>query len=161
MSNTEEYISAWIDNRRQKHFLRLYYEPLKDKWRSWIGLLLAVRFFLLITFLANSLGDPSINLLAISITTSLIVDFKTLYETVYTNWCLDALDLFFEIKLGLFSVSTLYIRNVNGNQSILSNVFLSVSCIFGDCPLSCPEMQQVVETLTEVKVQEVLLKGQG
>ena len=118
---------SWIDDRRLKHFLRSYYAPLKDKWRSWIGLLLAVRFFHLIIFLANSLGDPSVNLLAISITTFLIVGFKTLCGSVYTNWCLDALDLLFEIKLGLFSVSTLYVRNVNGNQSILSNVFLSVS----------------------------------
>ena len=118
---------SWIDDRRLKLFLRSYHAPLKDKWHSWIGLLLAVRFFLLIVFLANSLGDPSINLLVISITTFLIVGFKTLCGTVYTNWCLDALDLLFEIKLGLFSVSTLYVRNVNGNQSILSNVFLSVS----------------------------------
>ena len=118
---------SWIDDRRLKHFLRSYYAPLKDKRRYWIGLLLAVRFFLLIIFLANSLGDPSVNLLAISITAFLIVGFKTLCGTVYTNWCLDALDLLFEIKLGLFSVSTLYVRNVNGNQSILSNVFLSVS----------------------------------
>ena len=120
---------SWIDDRRLKHFLRSYYAPLKDKRRSWIGLLLAVRFSLLLVFLANSLGDPGINLLAISITTSLIVVFKTLCGTVYTNWYLDALDLFFEVKLGLFSVSTLYIMKVKGNQSALSNTFLSVSFI--------------------------------
>ena len=118
---------SWIDNRRLKHFLRSYHAPLKDKRRSWIGLLLAVRFSLLLVFLANSLGDPGINLLTISITTFLIVSFKTLCGTVYTNWCLDALDLFFEVKLGLFSVSTLYIMKVKGNQSALSNTFLSVS----------------------------------
>ena len=118
---------SWVDDRRLKHFLCSYYAPLKGKCRSWIGLLLAVRFFLLFIFLANSLGDPSINLVAISITMSLIVAFKTLCGTVYTNWCLDTLDLFFEIILILFSVLTLYITNKKGNQSVLSDAFLSVS----------------------------------
>ena len=124
---SEKRFLSWIDDRRLKHFLRSYYAPLKDKRRSWIGLLLAVRFSLLLVFVSNSLGDPSINLVAITITTFLIVGFKTLCGTVYTNWCLDVLDLFFEIKLGLFSVLTLYVIKVNGNQSILSNTFLSVS----------------------------------
>ena len=117
---------SWIDDRRLKHFLRSYYAPLKDKRRSWIGLLLAVRFSLLLIFLANSFRDPSVNLVAISITTSLLVCFKTLCGTVYTNWCLDALDVFFEVKLGLFSVLTLYNIRVKGSQSTLSNTFLSV-----------------------------------
>ena len=119
----------WIDDHRLKHFLRSYYAPLKDKRRSWIGLLLVVRFSLLVVFLSNSLGDPSVNLLAISVTTSLMVSFKVLCGTVYTNWCLDVLDIFFEVKLGLFSVSTLYVMKANGRQSALSNTFISISFI--------------------------------
>ena len=114
---------SWIDNNRVKYFLRSYYAPLKDKRRSWIGILLAIRFSLLLVFVSNSLGDPSINLVAIAITSFLIVGFKTLCGTVYTNWYLDALDLSFEIKLSLFSVLTLYNMKVKGNQNALSNTF--------------------------------------
>ena len=48
----------WIDDRRLKHFLRSYYAPLKDKRRSWIGLLLAVRFSRLYSW-PTHLGIPA------------------------------------------------------------------------------------------------------
>ena len=141
---SERRFLSWIDDRRLKHFLRSYYAPLKDKRRSWIGLLLAVRFSLLLVFVSNSLGDPSINLVAISITSFLIVGFKALCGTVYTNWCLDALDLFFEIKLGLFSVFTLYIMKVKGNQSVLSLSFISVSFLVFSVIVLCHVQRRIV-----------------
>ena len=143
---SENRFLSWIDDRRLKHFLRSYYAPLKDKRRSWIGLLLAVRFSLLLVFVSNSLGDPSINLVAITVTTFLIVGFKTLCGTIYTNWCLDALDLFFEIKLGLFSVLTLYNMKVKGNQSALSNTFLSVSFLVFSSIVLCRVQRRVVSS---------------
>ena len=121
---TSKRILSWIDDYRLKQFLRSYYAPLKDNCCSWIGLLLILRFSLLLVSLIN---EPSINLVAISITTLLMVSFKVLCGTVYTNWRIDALDLFFEVNLGLFSVFTLYIIKVNGNQTLLCNIFLSVS----------------------------------
>ena len=56
----------WINDYRLKSFLDSYYAPLKDKYRSWIGVLLVLRLCLLLVFVSNSLGDPSINLFAIT-----------------------------------------------------------------------------------------------
>ena len=85
----------WINDHRFKPFLQSYYAPLKDKYRSWVGLLLVLRLCLLIVFVSNSLGDPSINLFAIAVVVVLLLSWRVVSGTVYTNWCLDALEIFF------------------------------------------------------------------
>ena len=66
----------WINDYRFKPFLQSYYAPLKDKYRSWIGLLLVLRLCLLIVFVSNSLGDPSINLFAIAVVVVLLFSWR-------------------------------------------------------------------------------------
>ena len=69
-------------------------------------------------FVSNSLGDPSIIIF--------VVSWRVLFGIIYTNWCFDALELFFIAKLGLFSLSTL---KTNVNQKDLADTFVSVAFI--------------------------------
>ena len=116
----------WINNYRLKSFLHSYYAPLKDKYRSWISLLLVLRLCLLIVFVSNSLGDPSINLFSITAAVIFFAYCRVLFGTFYTNWRYDALELFFLMKLGLFSVATLYVRSTSGNQRALADTLVGV-----------------------------------
>ena len=119
----------WINDYRLKSFLHSYYAPLKDKYRSWIGFLLVLRLCLMIVFVSNSLGDPSINLFAITAAVILLLCWRVLTGFFYTNWLLDALELFFIMKLGLFSVATLYILHTSGNQRALTDTLVGIAFI--------------------------------
>ena len=117
----------WINNYRLRPFLNSYYAPLKDKWHFWIGLLLFFRICLLIVFMSNSLGDPSISLYAITAAVIFLLCWRVFSGTFYSNSLLDALELFFIMKLGLFSLSTLYVLNTNGNQRALADSVVGVA----------------------------------
>ena len=119
----------WINDYRLKSFLHSYYAPLKDKYRSWIGLLLVLRLCLLIVFVSNSLGDPSINLFAIAAAVTFLVCCRALFGIFYTNWFHDALELFFFMKLSLFSLATLYVLHTGGNQRALTDTLVGVAFI--------------------------------
>ena len=55
----------WVNSARLKPFMDSYHAPYKAQHRYWPGLLLVLRFFLLLAFAFNRQQDPSINLLAI------------------------------------------------------------------------------------------------
>ena len=80
-----------------------YHAPYKNKHRYWTGLLLIVRCALFLTFSFNVLGDPKINLVAVSIT-SLLIGILAAYLKVYKNKILNFLELFFLANMGILSV---------------------------------------------------------
>ena len=80
-----------------------YHAPYKNKHRYWTGLLLIVRCALFLTFSFNVLGDPEINLVAVSIT-SLLIGILAAYLKVYKNKILNFLELFFLANMGILSV---------------------------------------------------------
>ena len=61
---------SWVN--RLKPFLDSYHAPYKSRHRNWPGLLLALRFVLLLVFAFNSQQDPSINLLAILVVAGIL-----------------------------------------------------------------------------------------
>ena len=56
---------SWVNSTRLKPFTDAYHAPYKAKHRYWPGLLLVLRFVLLLVFALNPRQDPNINLLAI------------------------------------------------------------------------------------------------
>ena len=64
--------------------------PYKAKHRYWHGLLLVLRFALLLVFASNPQQDPSINLLAIQV--EMLVIWAWMSGGVYRSWYLDALE---------------------------------------------------------------------
>ena len=119
----------WLNNHKLQPFLRSYYAPFKDKYRSWVGLLLALRFILLLIFVSNSLGNPSINLLAISTSVIFLAFWRMMIGTIYTEWWIDALELFFIVHLGFFSLFTEYTMRTDGNRKAVSDTFTGLAFV--------------------------------
>ena len=63
---------SWVKRARLKPFMDLYHAPYKGKHRYWPGLLLVLRFVLLLVFALSSQQDSSINLLAILVRTGML-----------------------------------------------------------------------------------------
>ena len=115
----------WI--RRLKPVLDAYTGPYKDKYRFWTGLLLIVRSILFVIFAFNVLGDPTVNLLAIALTSYCLCMLAFL--AVYKNSFLTILESLFFLNLGSLSVTTIYVRQIGGNQGAVTYTFVSVAFV--------------------------------
>ena len=83
---------SWVNNARLKPFMDAYHAPYKAKHRYWPGLLLVLRFVLLLVFAFNHQRNFSINLLAIVVGAGILQLWAWVSGGVYKNWCLDALE---------------------------------------------------------------------
>ena len=117
---------SWVN--RLTPFLDSYHAPYKAKHRYWPGLLLVLRFVLLLVFAFNFQEDTNINLLALVIGTGMLIVWAWVAGGVYRNWCLDALEGSFSLNLIILATSTMYINHSKGDQ--LAVVYTSVSIAF-------------------------------
>ena len=127
-AQSEKRIFSWISNYRVKPFLDAYHAPYRDEYRYWPGLLLVLRCVLFLVFAFNVLGNPSVNLLAISVCTLVIVVILTqLTGKVYVNHYINAIDVSYLLNIGVLASATLYVRSVGGRQDILAYTSLSIA----------------------------------
>ena len=117
---------SWVN--RLKPFMDSYHAPYKAKHRYWPGLLLVLRFVLLLVFAFNPQQDPSVNLLAILVGTAILLVWAWVSGGVYRNWCLDALEGSFALNLIILVGATFYVNHSGGNQ--LAVGYISVSIAF-------------------------------
>ena len=80
-----------------------YTGPYKIKHRYWTGLLLFVRACLFLVFSLNLLGDPMVNLLAISLTALVLCGYNSIIRGVYRQWWLNLIEIIFFLNLGMLS----------------------------------------------------------
>ena len=106
--------SRWI-----KPFLEAYHAPFEVKYRAWPGLLLLVRCVLFLIFAVNILGDPSVNLLAISSVTMGLMVMSRFFGQIYKNWYLDMWETSFILNLGILAAGTYHVQLAGGNQHAL------------------------------------------
>ena len=110
-------LQAWSNKRifrwvhRIKPLLDAYQGPYTDKFRCWTGVMLVVRNLLLLSFAANGLGDPEVNLALITtMVLCFIQAFMWLSDKVYKVVILNILEAIFITKLGIFSTWIIFIR---------------------------------------------------
>ena len=115
---------SWVN--RLKPFMDSYQAPYKAKHRYWPGLLLVLRFVLLLVFALNPQQDPSVNLLAIQVGTGILVAWAWVSGGVYRNWCLDALECSFALNLIVLAGATFYV-NLHSHRNQLTVGYTSVS----------------------------------
>ena len=118
-----------INNYRILFFLEAYHAPYTEKHRYWTGLMLTLRCLLFLVFAFNSFGNPSINLLCISLASAILLILNSLlgnriYKSVFTN----ILELSFNSNLCIVATVTLYVRSAGGNQNAVT--FTSISTAF-------------------------------
>ena len=108
---------SWVNNAKMKPFMDAYHAPYKAKHHYWPGLLLVLRFALLLVFAFNFQEDHRINLLAILVTVGFTVVWAWVCGGIYRNWCLDALEGLFALNLIILVGATCYIKLAGGNPS--------------------------------------------
>ena len=109
---------SWVNSARLKPFMDSYHAPYKAKHRYWPGLLLVLRFALLLVLAFNPQQDPSVNLLSILVGTGMLIVWAWVSGGVYRNWCLDALEGSFALNLIVLAAATYHIKlSTVGNQS--------------------------------------------
>ena len=137
---------SWINGYRVKPILDAYHAPYTKNHRYWTGLLLLVRCILFLIFAFNALGEPSVNLLAISSAVVGLIVVVALYTGVYSynlhestmstqyitgvynNSYIGALEISFHFNLVILVAATYHINLAGGNQKAVS--FFSVGIAF-------------------------------
>ena len=121
---------SWVNSSRLKPFTDSYHAPYKPKHRYWPGLLLVLRFVLLLVFALqfNPQQDRvSINLLAILVGTGVLVVLAWISCGVYKNWYLDALEGSFALNLVILVGATYYVKLAGGNQFAVGCTSVSIA----------------------------------
>ena len=120
---------SWVNSARLKAFMDAYHAPYKAKHRYWPGLLLVLRFVLLLVFAFNHQEDPSINLLAILVGTGVLVVWAWISGGVYRNSCLDALEGSFALNLIILAAATFFVNNSGGEQLAVGYTSVSIALV--------------------------------
>ena len=118
---------SWVDSTRLKAFMDSYHNPYKLKHRYWPGLLLMLRFILLLVFALNPQQDTSINLLAIVVGTGVLHFWAWISGGVYKNWCLNVLEGSFVLNLIILVGATYYIKTSGGSQVSAGYTSISIA----------------------------------
>ena len=149
---------SWVNSARLKPFMDSYHAPYKAKHRYWPGLVLVLRFVLLLVFALNPQQDLNINLLAILVGAGILQLWAWVSGGVYKNWCLDALEGSFTLNLTILGAATHYVNHSGGNQ--LAVGYTSVSIAFATfIGILCYHIfQQVRHTKLWKKVPKLNLK---
>ena len=117
---------GWV--RRLKPLLDAYTGPYKDKYRFWTGLLLVVRFILLLVYACNAQGDASLNVLLTGVAASCLLAVEWAFMGIYRNWLLDLLEGSFLLNIAILSAATLYTETVKGDQTIVAFISIIITC---------------------------------
>ena len=105
----------WV--HRLKPFLDAYQGPYKDKFRCWTGVLLVVRNALFLAFALNGPSNPIVNLGVINTVVIGLLGCMWLAGSMYKLFTLNLLEAVFIVKLGIFSVWTIFIHHDSSNQA--------------------------------------------
>ena len=104
----------WIN--KLKPFLDAHTGHYKDHYRYWTGLLLLLRVFIAVFVSLNLSNVPDIPLFIVAVLMFLLIATAWSGGGVYRTWPRNLLECSFFINLGIFSVSTLLVLKIGGNQ---------------------------------------------
>ena len=110
---------SWVDSARLKAFMDSYHAPYKAKHRYWPGLLLVLRFSLLLVSAFNFQEDPKTSLLAILIGAGNLFLWLWIIGGVYTNKYVNILEGSFVLNLIILTVVTYCVDLFKGNHRIV------------------------------------------
>lgn len=114
---------------RMKPLFDAYSGPYKDRYRFWTGFILSCLNCLFLVFFFNSLGEPALNLLAVSLVSILMLAVLLALHGVYRKWPIDVLEASFYTNLAVTASATFYTSQQNTrNQAVIGN--LTVGIVF-------------------------------
>ncbi len=114
-------VLSWLNKPQLRSFLDAYHAPYKPRHRYWTGLLLLVRFALLVTTARTLSTNPSVIFLVVQIFVLLLLVWVSFFGGVYRKWYLNVLEGFFFVNLGLLSASIHHIRYSSSTMELSSS----------------------------------------
>ena len=118
-ANSNRRILSWASDPRVTAVMDAYHAPFNRDTRYWIGLLLLLRCALFLVFACNVLGDPSLNLLAISTSVVGLEAVMKFTGDIFKNRYLDILESSFILNLGILAIGTYQVEQGGGSQMAL------------------------------------------
>ena len=118
----------WV--RKLHPLFDAYTGPYKIKHRYWTGFLLLIRACLILIFSLNTLGDPTINLLAIFVVAFCLLAYLSMIGGVYKQWWLNLIEISFIVNLGILSGAVgLYQNDTTGavSKTTQTSVIIAVA----------------------------------
>jgi len=113
---------------KMKAFLNAHYTPFTPKHSFFFGLLVMVRLVLYLVSAFNVHGDPNVSLVSIIMVLVLLVSLKLVITgQIYKKWLVGAIETRFLCNIMVFTITTLYVRETNGNQSVVSYISTGVA----------------------------------
>ena len=149
---------SWVNNARLKPFMDAYHAPYKAKHRYWAGLLLVLRFVLLLVFALNPQQDTNVSLLAILVGAGILQLWAWASGGVYKNWCLDTLEGSFALNLIMLVGATYCVKLSEGDQLAVGYTSVSIALATFIGIISYHILQQMKHTKLRNKVPKLNLK---
>ena len=137
---------SWVNSSRLKPFMDSYHAPYKAKHRYWPGLLLVLRFVLLLVFAHSANKDHGIDLLATVVGAGILQLWAWVSGGVYKNWCLDALEGSFMLNLTILAAATYHVQLFNGNQLVVGYTSITIAFVTFIGILTYHSLQQLRNT---------------
>ena len=120
-----------VKSARLKAFMDSYHAPYKAKHHYWPGLLLALRFVLLLVLAFNIQEDPTTSPLEILIGVANLFLWLWVSGGVYRNKYINILKCSFVLNLIILTTVTYCVKLFRGNQRIVGYTWtISVSIVF-------------------------------
>ena len=101
------HLLSWMNSPRIKFFLDAHNAPFKSKYRYWTGLLLIGRLLVQIVFAVNVLGNPALDILAISIVAASLAAWQSVWGSPYTNTWISILEVSFIVNILFLAVTSM------------------------------------------------------
>ena len=111
---TKYRLLGWIN--KLKPFLDSHTGHYKDHYRFWTGLLLLVRLIIAVLVSINFSNIVAAPMLVVAILMFLLTAVAWINGGVYKKWPNNLLECSFFVNLGIFSVSTVFVLKIGGNQ---------------------------------------------
>ena len=113
---------------RMKPLFDAYSGPYKDRYRFWTGFILSCLNCLFLVFSFNSLGEPALSLLAVSLVSILMLAVLLALHGVYRKWPIDVLEASFYTNLAVTASATFYTSQQNTrNQAVIGNLSVGIA----------------------------------
>ena len=131
-ARSDHRLLRWVN--KIKPLLDAYQGPYRDKFRYWTGLLLLVRIILFAIFGGNALGDPRINLFAITVVIVTLLVFWLNAGKVHKKLWMKLLESFFLLNLSILAGGTLFLKSLEGfsvveQQAVLTSIMIGSAFI--------------------------------
>ncbi len=147
----------WANNPKVRSLLDAYHAPFKNHHRYWVGLLLLLRFVLLVISAVidiNSPRDPSVNLLALATMCIGLAIWTWNVGSMYKAWHNNILESSFILNLAILAAVSYQVKVEGGSKQ--AAVHTSVVVVF--VTFLGITMYHLVKSVTESRIWRISVR---